>query len=681
MKAFIQSASENVNKALYRAFTVQKYDIVDEFEEADVIVCSLDNPDDAVDKCEEIAQYNMDGERKVFVCISTPATWCKTEVPMPEEPAPRGSDDEAEEEEVPEEEEDEEDALPKPDGFLRETDFLDRAAHPMYHAHLAAERRIARKLRDGLPGFIVVPGVVYGLGEDVLHPLFRQAWSNGAVCLPTPSDKILPMIHATDLANTIVTALVTPPLGQYLFAVDPVCPTLHDIVHAIVGRLGAESSTRDEPVAECLVDGLPVDLTFNVPMKPTHASTLTFPRVCPDGFVKGINIAADEYLHARGLTPLNIMVHGPPGIGKSTLAAALAERYAIPHVTVPAVLEAVSHMEGAIGEQTLAFMEQKKRIPGDQLAVIVRHFLLSSPGMVERGCVLDGYPKTEAEARLLWMTPHNIVSLDATEQKEHEEMLAEQAEEEAEDDEDDEEEEAGEPAIMLFAEPAAKSARTINAVPAPTVAIQLVDPTDISKQRVLAIPKKTAAGTHNTEKDHARRMSQFTDNCGPAKGGDPVGPFLVATELGAVHHTIDPTGKAQDDVTAVAVSIIGPEHVFGPSEAEIEEAAQRERDEAAEFTAREAAEAEAEQAALEKELEETRLLNAARRDRIVEAECAELETLAGPLMTYLEGEVMGVVLDGLVDVAKTRPENPVRALGEYLFRHAPRDDAFSDSEM
>lgn len=52
------------------------------------------------------------------------------------------------------------------------------------------------------------------------------------------------------------------------------------------------------------------------------------------GLVENIQAFVDEYQTARHLTPIKIMIHGPPFSGKSTLALRLATFYNLHYCNV-----------------------------------------------------------------------------------------------------------------------------------------------------------------------------------------------------------------------------------------------------------------------------------------------------------------------------------------------------------
>merc|ERR1712060_991366 len=59
-----------------------------------------------------------------------------------------------------------------------------------------------------------------------------------------------------------------------------------------------------------------------------------------------------------------------------------------------------------------------------------------------------------------------------------------------------------------------------------------------------------------------------------------------------------------------------------------------------------------------------------RRQAIAESEAALLEAEAMPLRQYLLSNVVPTLSEGLSEVCKEQPEDPIEYLAQYLFAHA-----------
>ena len=75
---------------------------------------------------------------------------------------------------------------------------------------------------------------------------------------------------------------------------------------------------------------------------------------------------------------------------------------------------------------------------------------------------------------------------------------------------------------------------------------------------------------------------------------------------------------------------------------------------------------------LEKELRKQKedYINNTRLEKIKEQERELLDTRSQPIRQYLMDNVVPILTEGLIDVCKELPENPVDFLAEYLFKRS-----------
>jgi len=93
---------------------------------------------------------------------------------------------------------------------------------------------------------------------------------------------------------------------------------------------------------------------------------------------------------------MRIVLIGPPGAGKGTQSALMAEKFQIPHLSAGEILRAVCAEQSEVGLQASEFMERGDLVPDDMIQKIVFE-KLSLPAC-EHGYILDGFPRTVPQA-------------------------------------------------------------------------------------------------------------------------------------------------------------------------------------------------------------------------------------------------------------------------------------------
>ena len=93
---------------------------------------------------------------------------------------------------------------------------------------------------------------------------------------------------------------------------------------------------------------------------------------------------------------MTILLMGPPGFGKSTQAALLAERLKIPRITASALLAAAAQGDSPDGRMIKERMMKGALVPDE----IVSKLLINRLGQPDcaTGFVLDGFPRTVPQA-------------------------------------------------------------------------------------------------------------------------------------------------------------------------------------------------------------------------------------------------------------------------------------------
>ena len=102
-----------------------------------------------------------------------------------------------------------------------------------------------------------------------------------------------------------------------------------------------------------------------------------------------------------------IVLVGPPGSGKGTLAEPLKERFGLPHISTGELLREHVKNQTRLGLVAKSFLDQGKLVPDNLVLDLLFHRLEEKD--CRFGCILDGFPRTVAQAKAL----QNSLSLES----------------------------------------------------------------------------------------------------------------------------------------------------------------------------------------------------------------------------------------------------------------------------
>ncbi|VDK37519.1 unnamed protein product, partial [Taenia asiatica] len=251
------------------------------------------------------------------------------------------------------------------------------------------------------------------------------------------------------------------PTTHYILAVDDGYNTLLEIVTAIsevlttgkVKHISIEEAKKMDEFTQKHIDGLTLNLRLEAQF--VHEN-LPFKWVSENGMVESMARIVKEFKLARGLLPIRICVLGPPLSGKSKLAQLLSEYYSVTHVHVKGVIEArIKELEEQVnsgrkktsgrvedneeteeeasdedydavndGDQNPSALlkqikatlsSEKGRLSNAMVCSFIKR-CLSSKECLNQGYVLDGFPKTRAQADLLFGNDEAVEEMEEAEE-------------------------------------------------------------------------------------------------------------------------------------------------------------------------------------------------------------------------------------------------------------------------
>ncbi|KAJ8906469.1 hypothetical protein NDN08_002962 [Rhodosorus marinus] len=112
--------------------------------------------------------------------------------------------------------------------------------------------------------------------------------------------------------------------------------------------------------------------------------------------------------------PLNTIIMGAPGSGKGTQCELIVEELNCVHLSTGDMLRSAVKAQSELGNQAKAFMDAGKLVP-DELVIGLIEEKLQDPVVKKNGWLLDGFPRTVAQAEALkaaGVAPDVAVSLE-----------------------------------------------------------------------------------------------------------------------------------------------------------------------------------------------------------------------------------------------------------------------------
>jgi len=99
--------------------------------------------------------------------------------------------------------------------------------------------------------------------------------------------------------------------------------------------------------------------------------------------------------------PLRIIIAGAPCSGKGTQCELIKAKFDVVHLSTGDLLRAEVAARSPLGQQAEKYMASGRLIPDDLIISMVKERVTTDPEIARRGWMLDGFPRTEVQARAL----------------------------------------------------------------------------------------------------------------------------------------------------------------------------------------------------------------------------------------------------------------------------------------
>lgn len=96
---------------------------------------------------------------------------------------------------------------------------------------------------------------------------------------------------------------------------------------------------------------------------------------------------------------MKIVMFGPPGAGKGTISAELAEKYKIPHISTGDLLRKEIAEKTELGQKIQGLLATGHFAPDEDVIEMVKKRLAQDD--CKNGYILDGFPRTTEQAKVL----------------------------------------------------------------------------------------------------------------------------------------------------------------------------------------------------------------------------------------------------------------------------------------
>ena len=96
---------------------------------------------------------------------------------------------------------------------------------------------------------------------------------------------------------------------------------------------------------------------------------------------------------------MQLILLGPPGVGKGTQAQRISEQFKIPQISTGDLLREAIQKNNSIGKKAHNYMQKGELVPDDLMLALVEQAVFKNSAI--DGFILDGFPRTIEQARCL----------------------------------------------------------------------------------------------------------------------------------------------------------------------------------------------------------------------------------------------------------------------------------------
>lgn len=97
---------------------------------------------------------------------------------------------------------------------------------------------------------------------------------------------------------------------------------------------------------------------------------------------------------------MRIVLLGPPGAGKGTLAALIKEKHGIVHISTGDILREEMKSGSDLGREVQQYVDSGELVP-DEVIIRIIESKLANDSQAQKGFILDGFPRTVNQAEAL----------------------------------------------------------------------------------------------------------------------------------------------------------------------------------------------------------------------------------------------------------------------------------------